>query len=80
MELLETINERDQYKSGLEFQNATLLQQQKEYEEKLQKLPKEIEKITTKYEVIYSGIDNFIKDENETDCNASYRFLSTFNY
>ncbi len=73
-------SERNEYKMALEFQNDALLKDKEEYERKLKELPKEIEKITTRYKVIYENIDNFKKDENETDCNASYRFLSTFNY
>lgn len=72
--------ETQQHKDALEYKNSTLLRESKKYDDKLKELPKEIEKITTRYVAVYQTIDNFIKDENETDCNASYRMLSTFNY
>lgn len=77
---METINERDQYKTALDYQNASLLHQKAEYDKKLYKLPTEITKIRTKYEVIYAGIDDFKKESNETDCQSADRFLRTFNY
>lgn len=57
-----------------------IISESDKYEKQLKELPKEIEKITTKYIRVYATIDNFVKDENETDCNASYRLLSTYNY
>lgn len=73
-------NERDQYKSGLDFQNATLLNDAKKYEEKLKQLPKEITKIKTRYVAVYDGIDNYKEDENETKCVNALNFLNDFNY
>lgn len=73
-------NELDQYKSGLDFQNATLLNDAKKYEEKLKQLPKEITKIKTRYVSVYDGIDNYKEDENETKCVNALNFLNDFNY
>lgn len=73
-------NERDQYKSGLDFQNATLLNDAKKYEEKLKQLPKEITKIKTRYVAVYDRIDNYKEDENETKCVNALNFLNDFNY
>lgn len=73
-------NERDQYKCGLDFQNATLLNDAKKYEEKLKQLPKEITKIKTRYVAVYDGIDNYKEDENETKCVNALNFLNDFNY
>lgn len=73
-------NERDQYKSGLDFQNATLLNYAKKYEKKLKQLPKEITKIKTRYVAVYDGIDNYKEDKNETKCVNALNFLNDFNY
>lgn len=72
--------ESKQFEDALDHQNETLLRESKQYEDKLKELPKEIEKIVTRYVAVYQTIDNFVKDENETDCNASHRLLSTFPY
>jgi len=73
-------SEREQYKQALEFQNASLLQQKKEYDEKLSKLPTEIEKITVRYKVVYQDIDDWKGDENATDCENAGNYLRSFNY
>jgi hypothetical protein len=72
--------ERDMYSTALEFQNASLLKHKKEYDEKLSKLPKEIEKITVRYKVIYQGIDDWKGDDNATDCENADNYLRSFNY
>jgi len=72
--------ERDMYSIALEYQNSSLLKQKKEYDEKLSKLPTEIEKITVKYKVIYQGIDDWKGDENATDCENAGNYLRSFNY
>ena len=72
--------ERNQYKSALEFQNETLLNDSKKYEERLKTLPKQIEKITTRYKVIYENIDEWDGDKNATDCQNARDFLTGFNY
>jgi hypothetical protein len=79
-EVKATRSERDQYKQALDFQNASLLEQKAKYEVLLSELPKEITKIHTKYVPIYTNIDNFQKDENETDCDATKRFLNSVVY
>jgi len=68
------------YKTALEYQNASLLKHKKEYDEKLSKLPKEIEKITVRYKVIYQGIDDWKGDDNATDCENAAAYLHSFNY
>jgi hypothetical protein len=68
------------YKTALEYQNASLLKHKKEYDEKLSKLPKEIEKITVRYKVIYQGIDDWKGDTNGTDCQNADSFLHSVNY
>jgi predicted negative regulator of RcsB-dependent stress response len=72
--------ERDMYSAALEYQNASLLKQKKEYDEKLSKLPTEIEKITVRYKVIYQGIDDWKGDENATDGENAGNYLRSFNY
>ena len=72
--------ERDMYSTALEYQNASLLKHKKEYDEKLSKLPTEIEKITVRYKVIYQGIDDWKGDENATDCENAGNYLRSFNY
>lgn len=72
--------ELNQYKDGLEFQNATILSNAQKLEEKAKELPKVIEKIKTKYEVIYANIDDFKGDVNETNCNNALIFLNGFKY
>ncbi|HET8689322.1 MAG TPA: hypothetical protein VFM18_22155 [Methanosarcina sp.] len=59
-------NERDQYKTALEFQNAQILSQKADYEAKLKELPTEIEKIKTRYVTIYQQIDSIKEDGNAT--------------
>lgn len=72
--------EMNQYKTGLEFQNAVILENAKKLEEKAKTLPKVIEKIKTRYEVVYADIDTFKGDENETNCSNALTFLNGFNY
>ena len=72
--------ELNQYKGGLEFQNAVILENAKKLEEKAKALPKVIEKIKTRYEVVYEGIETFKGDENETNCTNALTFLNGFNY
>ena len=72
--------DRDMYKTALEYQNASLLQQKKEYDEKLSKLPTEIEKIVIKYKTIYEDIDSWNGDANATDCENAMKFLGEVNY
>lgn len=73
-------NERDQLKSALEFQNATILHDAEEHDKKLKELPREIEKITTRYKVIYENIDTWDGDKNASDCDNADAFLRSFNY
>ena len=73
-------SERNEFKMALEFQNDALLKDKEEYERKLKELPKEIEKITTRYKVIYEDVDNWKGDINATDCENSYNFLVNANY
>jgi hypothetical protein len=68
------------YKTALEYQNASLLKHKKEYDEKVSKLPTEIEKITVRYKVIYQGIDDWKGDDNATDCENANSFLRSVNY
>lgn len=72
--------ERASYEQALEFQNASLLKQKEDYEKKLSELPKEIEKITVRYKVIYQGIDDWEGDKNATDCENTDSFLRSINY
>lgn len=72
--------ERNEYKMALEFQNETLLNDAKKYEDRLKALPKEIKKITTRYQVIYKNIDDWKGDNNATDCENATDFLNGFNY
>ena len=72
--------DRDMYKTALEYQNASLLQQKKEYDEKLSKLPIEIEKIKVRYEVIYASIDSWEGDMNATDAENTDKFLRSIIY
>lgn len=72
--------ETEQYKSGLEYQNATILKDAEEYERKLKELPKEITKIKTKYKVIYENIDDWEGDKNASDCENAGTYLHSFNY
>lgn len=72
--------ERNEFKMALEFQNETLLKKAEEYERKLKELPKEIEKITNTYKVIYKNIDEWEGDKNATDCENARDFLTGFNY
>ncbi|MFA5040059.1 MAG: hypothetical protein WC464_00295 [Bdellovibrionales bacterium] len=69
-----------QYKSGLEFQNATILKEAEEHKRKLAELPKEIVKIKTRYEVIYENIDTWEGDKNVSDCENALTFMHSFNY
>lgn len=72
--------DRDMYKTALEYQNTSLLQQKTEYDEKLSKLPTEIEKIKVRYEVIYKSIDDWKGDMNASDCNNTDTFLRSTIY
>ena len=72
--------DRDMYKTALEYQNASLLQQKKEYDEKLSKLPVEIEKIKIRYEVIYTSIDSWEGDMNASDTENTDKFLRSIIY
>lgn len=74
------VAERAIYEQALDFQNASLLKQKEDYEKKLSELPKEIEKITIKYKVIYQGIDDWKGDINATDCENADSYLRSFNY
>lgn len=75
-----TINERDQYKSALEFQNTTLMRDAEEHEKRLKELPKVIEKITVRYKTIYENIDTWEGDDNASDCDNADKYLRSFNY
>lgn len=79
-EMKDLVIERNQYKMALDYQNAALLKEAEKHKRKLAELPKEITTIKTRYVAVYGGIDNFEKDENESDCNASYRLLTAFPY
>jgi len=79
-EILVLKADRDMYKTALEYQNASLLQQKEEYDEKLSKLPTEIEKIKVRYEVIYQGIDDWEGDMNATDAENTDKFLRSIIY
>lgn len=72
--------EKAQFEEGLEIQNTILLAQQADYEKKLKQLPKQIEVITTKFKNIYTYIDSWKGDDNASDCNNSYKYLSTTKY
>ena len=72
--------ERNVFEMALEFQNDALLKDKEEYERKLAKLPKEIEKIKIRYKVIYESIDNWEGDVNATDCENASKFLNSVNY
>ena len=72
--------DRDMYKTALDYQNASLLQQKEEYDEKLSKLPTEIEKIKVRYEVIYASIDSWEGDMNATDAENTDKFLRSIIY
>lgn len=72
--------DRDMYKTALDYQSASLLQQKKEYDEKLSKLPTELEKVKVKYEVIYASIDTWEGDMNASDCNNTDTFLRSIIY
>lgn len=72
--------ERNVFEMALEFQNETLLKDKEEYERKLKELPREIEKITNTYKVIYKNIDEWSGDENATDCENARDFLTSHNY
>ena len=74
------IHDRDMYEQAMNYQNASLLKQKEDYEKKLSELPKEIEKITVKYKVIYQGIDDWQGDKNATDCTNADSFLRSINY
>jgi len=74
------IHDRDMYEQAMNYQNASLLQQKEEYEKRLSELPKEIEKITVRYKVIYQGIDDFKGDINGTDCENATSFLHSVSY
>jgi hypothetical protein len=72
--------DRDMCKTDIENKNASLLQQKKEYDEKLSKLPTETEKITVKYKVIYKDIDDWKGDKNATDYENVDKFLNSIIY
>lgn len=73
-------SEKEQYKMGLEFQNATILANKSEYDKKLSELPDVITKIKTKYVVVYTNIDDWEGDKNATDCENSDKFLRSTIY
>lgn len=72
--------ERNEFKMALEFQNETLLNDAKKYEERLKALPKEIEKITNTYKVIYKNIDEWEEDANVSKCQNAHNYLNEFSY
>ena len=74
------VADRALYEQALDLQNASLLKQKEDYEKKLSELPKEIEKITVRYKVIYQGIDAWKGDDNATDCENANSFLRSINY
>jgi hypothetical protein len=74
------VAEKALHEQALDFQNASLLKQKEDYEKKLSELPKEIEKITVRYKVIYQGIDDWKGDDNATDCENANSFLRSINY
>jgi hypothetical protein len=80
IEIADTTSTMLQYKTALEYQNTSLLQQKKEYDEKLSKLPTEIEKIKVRYEVIYANIDDWEGDMNATDAENTDKFLRSIIY
>lgn len=80
VKIANTENERDQYKSALDYQNDTLLREGEKYEARLKQLPTEIEKITTRYVAVYNDIETWKGDENASDCDNAHAFLTGFNY
>lgn len=78
--LVETKLELSKLTSGVELQNYIIESQKANYEVSLIEASKKHKEISLRYQTIYTNIDNFGGDTNETDCQSSFRFLSTTKY
>lgn len=65
-----------QYKQALAFQNSQILANAQD-KQKLSDLPKELTKIQTRYQVVYSTIEK-IKEQKDEDCSTAINQLNTF--
>ena len=63
----------------VESQNSAILANKADYEEKLKQLPKENEKINTKYQTIYKTIE-VIKEKKDENCSDAINDLNIFFY
>ena len=70
----------DTQKSKIQNYQMQLVQAKQDYEKNLAGATKEIIKIQTKYITQKKYITKFVKDTNESDCNATNRLLSNFSY
>lgn len=61
-------------------QNILIEANKADYEVKLKEASKVTKNITKKYETVYTTIENFKGDTNETTCDTSKRFLDTIKY
>ena len=51
---------------SINMQNSAIIANKADYAEKLKQLPKENEKIVTKYQTIYKTVDSITEDKNAT--------------
>jgi hypothetical protein len=66
--------------TNLKLQNTLIEANKADYVNKLKLATKEIVKINTKYVPLYTSIDDFKGDTNETDCTNALNFLNTRKY
>lgn len=65
--------------NSINTQNSAITANKADYEEKLKQLPKENEKINTKYQTIYKTIE-VIKEKKDENCSDAINDLNGFSY
>ena len=60
-------------------QNSAILANKADYSDKLKQLPKENEKIVTKYQTVYKTIE-VIKEKKDENCSDAINDINSFSY
>lgn len=64
----------------IEIQNAAIISMAADFEQKSKEAQVVKTEIHTRYKVIYQTVDNFVKDDNATDCDNLRKFASSINW
>ena len=65
--------------NSINTQNSAIIANKADYTEKLKQLPKENEKIVTKYQTVFKTIE-VIKEKKDENCSDAINDLNSFSY